>query len=79
MNEATLFRKLIDGFEPKEKPPKEFYDDMNMITEFITELRELQFSMDDEMMNGEISKWNIFKNLMYEKYLLAEGEQDGSK
>lgn len=43
MNEATLFRKLIDGFEPKGKPPKEFYDDMNMITEFITELREFDF------------------------------------
>ena len=66
MNEATLFRKLIDGFEPKGKPPKEFYDDINMITEFITELRELQFSMDDEMLIGEISKCNKFQNLMYE-------------
>lgn len=38
MNEAILFRKMIDGFEPK-KIPKEFNDDMNKITEFITGLR----------------------------------------
>ena len=44
LNEATLFRKMIEEFEPK-TIPKEFHDDMNKITEFITNLREIQISM----------------------------------
>lgn len=78
MNEATLFRKMIDGFEPK-KIPKEFNDEMNKITEFITGLREHQLSTNEEILIKEISKWNIFQKQIYEKYMLIEGERDGCK
>ena len=61
------------------KKAEEFHDDIKKITEFITGLREHQLSTNEEILIKEISKWNIFQKQIYEKYMLIEGERDGSK
>lgn len=80
-NKSALVRSLIEGFEPKEKPSEEFYEDLNSIRKVGNVLNQIarrahyQGYIGDEKilrkMENELQ--NLILNIK-KKYLLSENE-----
>ena len=80
-NKSALVRSLIEGFEPKEKPSEEFYEDLNSIRKIGNVLNQIarkahyQGYIEDEKflrkMENELQ--NLILNIK-RKYLLPEGK-----
>ncbi len=78
-NKSALVRSLIEGFEPKEKPSEEFYEDLNSIRKVGNVLNQIarrahyQGYIGDEKilrkMENELQ--NLILNIK-KKYLLSE-------
>lgn len=78
-NKSALVRSLIEGFEPKEKPSEEFYEDLNSIRKVGNVLNQIarrahyQGYIEDEKflrkMENELQ--NLILNIK-RKYLLPE-------
>lgn len=78
-NKSALVRNLIEGFEPKEKPSEEFYEDLNSIRKVGNVLNQIarrahyQGYIEDEKflrkMENELQ--NLILNIK-RKYLLPE-------
>ena len=78
-NQSALVRSLIEGFEPKEKPSEEFYEDLNSIRKVGNVLNQIarrahyQGYIEDEKflrkMENELQ--NLILNIK-RKYLLPE-------
>ena len=78
-NKSALVRSLIEGFEPKEKPSEEFYEDLNSIRKIGNVLNQIarkahyQGYIEDEKflrkMENELQ--NLILNIK-RKYLLPE-------
>lgn len=78
-NRSALVRSLIEGFEPKEKPSEEFYEDLNSIRKVGNVLNQIarrahyQGYIGDEKilrkMENELQ--NLILNIK-KKYLLSE-------
>ena len=78
-NKSALVRSLIEGFEPKEKPSEEFYEDLNSIRKVGNVLNQIarrahyQGYIEDEKFLRKME--NELKNLILNikrKYLLPE-------
>ena len=74
LTEASLVRMLINNFEPKEKPGKEFYEQMNRITELANDLEKLSWKLaaSEEayhLLFMEAGKWNAFRSNIEEFFL----------
>ena len=77
LNEATLIRKLIAGYEPKELPTEEFYDVMNEMRKLNDSLEMIAYraghltEIDAMLLQHEIKRWHRFQADM-EKYFLSD-------
>lgn len=67
LNEATLFRLLLKGYEPKEKPDDRFYDVMrqlsaigNNINQLAAQANTLGF-VDAKKLETEAVRWHKFQ------------------
>lgn len=76
-NKSALVRNLIEGFEPKEKPSEEFYEDLNSIRKVGNVLNQIarrahyQGYIEDEKFLRKME--NELQNLIFNvkrKYLL---------
>lgn len=78
-NKSALVRSLIEGFEPKEKPSEEFYEDLNSIRKVGNVLNQIarranyQGYIEDEkfLRKRENELQNLILNIK-RKYLLPE-------
>ena len=75
LNEATLIRMLVKGLEPKEKPGDDFYNAMNLISEFgnkvneVSEKMRLLGNINYEEIKVEVKRWHEFQADIEEKFL----------
>lgn len=75
---STILRMLMKGFEPKEKPDLRFYETMNQITEFTSELRKFRLqtlrmnSIDQEHLKEMEEAWQQLQLDLELKYLVPE-------
>lgn len=82
LTESELFRLLILGFEPKEKPDEEFYDAMREMRAIGNNLNQIAHKanatghIESSFYNIESKKWNAFINEIRDRYLLPEENED---
>ena len=75
---STILRMLMKGFEPKEKPDLRFYETMNQITEFTSELRKFRLqtlhtnSVDRKRLKEMEEAWQQLQLDLELKYLVPE-------
>ena len=73
LTEAGLIRLLIRGYEPKERPSDEFYEDMNELADIISKLEVMTYLVKEEMLAQELREevigWRKFRQRMEEKYI----------
>lgn len=75
---STILRMLMKGFEPKEKPDLQFYETMNQITEFTSELRRFrlqaqhQNGVDIKQLKKMEESWQQLQLDLELKYLVPE-------
>ena len=76
LTEAALIRFLVKGYEPREKPDEDFYDEMKKITELTTAVSRIAAEVKYEDMKRylefEIKKWHMFQSELEAKYLTPE-------
>ena len=78
---STTLRMLMNGFEPKEKPDPRFYETMNQITEFTSELRKFRLqtlrmnSVDHEYLKEMEEAWQQLQLDLELKYLVEFSSQ----
>lgn len=76
LTEAALIRFLVKGYEPREKPDEDFYDEMKKITELTTAVSRIAAEVKDEELKRnlefEIKKWHRFQSGLEAKYLTPE-------
>lgn len=78
LTEAALIRQLLGDFIPREKPDEEFYELMNNITKFASELEAMvgRFVENEDvytLLFMESGKWNAFRSNVEEFFLRPEG------
>lgn len=67
LSEAALFRLLVRGFEPKEKPDDRFYDVMRALSAIGNNLHQLTVKanalgfLDMQKLNAEAERWHSFQ------------------
>lgn len=67
LQESTLIRKLIAGYEPKETPKEEFYDMMNEMRKLNDSLEMIAYKagslteIDALLLKHEIERWHRFQ------------------
>lgn len=78
VNESELIRNLIKGFEPREKPSKDFYEVMkqmraigNNLNQIARKANTLNF-IDELQYQKEAIKWNQFILDIKEEFLLPK-------
>ena len=78
LTEAALFRFLLKGYEPKEKPDARFYEMMrelsaigNNINQLAAKANSLGF-IDALMLKNEAKKWAKFQTKISKRYLSPE-------
>lgn len=82
LTESELFRLLILGFEPKEKPDGEFYEVMRELRAIGNNLNQIAHkvnatgNIESNLYNKEAKKWNDFINKIRDKYLLPENSKN---
>ncbi|WP_407386356.1 hypothetical protein [Ruminococcus sp.] len=75
---STIIRMLMNGFEPKEKPDLRFYETMNQVTEFTSELRRFRLQaqhqnrVDIEQLKKMEESWQQLQLDLELKYLVPE-------
>ena len=76
--QSTVIRMLIKGYEPREKPDKEFYDSMrqlygisNNLNQVAVKANSLGF-VDAPMLKEQINRLNQFQFEIEKKYLRPE-------
>lgn len=74
-NLSTFIREASIGVKIKEKPDKQFYDEIKQIGKFIRTLSELERIayhkkfLDERILKEEIVAWRKFRTELKEKYL----------
>lgn len=75
LSEGGLFRLLLRGYEPKEKPDERFYDAMrelstisNNINQLAAKANSLGF-VDVPMLKREVERWHKFQADIEREYL----------
>lgn len=78
VTESEYIRMLLRGYVPKEKPDAEFYYMMNQISQFSEQLRNFTSqlkeygTLDMEILQGEVHRWNQFQLAIEERFLVPE-------
>ena len=78
LHEATLIRKLIAGYEPKETPKEEFYDVMNEMRKLNDSLEMIAYrsghltEIDALLLQHEIERWHRFQADMENHFISDE-------
>lgn len=81
LHEATLIRKLIAGYEPKESPSEEFYDVMKELHKINDSLEMIAFrsgnltEIDAMLLDNEIKRWHKFQADM-ENQFMSDGRSE---
>lgn len=82
LTEAGLIRMLLLGYEPKEKPGKEFYDCMRQMTKIGTDMNRIAAKasrtgqIDAEKLEQEVEKLYHLETEIEMKFLLPEDKRD---
>lgn len=82
LNEVSLIRFLIRGFEPKEKPGVEFYAAMNDIASFSEEINHLAYLLQSqnedvaECLDLEVKRWHQFQSEIEKRFLIPERSKE---
>ena len=77
-NQSALFRMLIKGYEPKEKPDEEFYVHMRSLSGIANNINQLAIKantygyIDGEELDGALKRLNEFQLAIQKKYLEPE-------
>ncbi len=78
LNESELFRNLILGFEPREKPDEKFYEALkemraigNNLNQIARKANSLNF-VDYHLYQKEAAKWNSFILRIKKEFLLPQ-------
>lgn len=80
-NKSALVRSLIEGFEPKEKPSEEFYEDLNSIRKVGNVLNQIarrahyQGYIEDEKIFKKNGKWITKSYIEYKEKIFAAGRK----
>lgn len=78
LNESELVRNLILGYEPKEKPDKEFYDVMREMSAIGNNLNQIAHKanalnlIDSSYYKNEAVNWNKFMLKVKRNFLLPK-------
>jgi len=81
LHEATLIRKLIAGYEPKEAPKEAFYDVMNEMRKLNDSLEMIAYrsgnmtEIDAMLLQNEIKRWHKFQ-ADFERKFMSDGRSD---
>lgn len=76
--QSTVIRMLIKGYEPREKPDKEFYDSMRQLYGISNNLNQIAIKanslgfVDTRLLKDKIDKLNKFQLEIEKKYLCPE-------
>lgn len=77
-SEAALFRLLVRGFEPKEKPDDRFYDVMRQLSAIGNNLHQITVKanalgfLDMQKLNAEAERWHSFQADVERQFLRPE-------
>lgn len=78
LDQSSLFRMLVRGYEPKEKPDEEFYTDMRVLTGIANNINQLAIKahtydyIDSDELAGALKRLNEFQLAIQKKYLEPE-------
>ncbi len=78
LDQSALFRMLIKGYEPKEKPDEEFYTDMRVLSGIANNINQIAIKantygyIDGEELAGALKRLNEFQLAIQRKYLEPE-------
>lgn len=76
LTEAGLIRFLIKGYEPREKPDEEFYDEMKKIAGFADSISRIAGRESEEEMRAlllqEVKQWHSFQAKLEKRFLQPE-------
>lgn len=78
LDQSALFRMLIKGYEPKEKPDEEFYTDMRALSGIANNINQLAIKahtydyIDADELAGALKRLNEFQLAIQKKYLEPE-------
>lgn len=78
LNQSALFRMLIKGYEPKEKPDEEFYTHMRTLSGIANNINQLAIKahtydyIDTDELENALKKLNEFQLAIQQKYLEPE-------